>query len=245
MKRLLPILLLVFSMGVGAAEKYCYDVERSNALVTFGSCRATEEVISKKEYEKLKMCKFSVKCAPARLVVGKPKQGQEQSDTSSKTVVKEEPSKTEAASPKHDAISEVPKEEVKLAPSKVVGTGQSPLDAILKSLSSDDVPVLAGTSLLERECYQTFHSSHLWNGGNPRDDHWDIRCWDFVSQDEKNWIGSAETKRLQREAIERNKQRQEAEKERKRKEKERLAEKKKREAEVAARRAREEREQRQ
>ena len=206
MKHLLPIPLLVFSIGVGAAEKYCYDVERSNALVTFGSCRATEEVISKKEYEKLKACTFAVKCAPARLVVGKPKQDQEQSDTSSQTVVKEESSKTEAASPKHDAISEVPKEEVKLAPSKVVGTGQSPLDAILKSLSSDDVPVLAGASLLERECYQTFHSSHLWNGGNPRDDHWDIRCWDFVSQDEKNWIGSAETKRLQREAIEKGKE---------------------------------------
>ena len=30
MKRLLPIRLLVFAVGVGAAEKYCYDVERSN-----------------------------------------------------------------------------------------------------------------------------------------------------------------------------------------------------------------------
>jgi len=42
MKPLLPILLLVFSVGVGAAEKYCYDAERSNALMTFGSCRGAE-----------------------------------------------------------------------------------------------------------------------------------------------------------------------------------------------------------
>jgi len=66
MKRLLPILLLVFSIGVSAAEKYCYDSERSNALITFGNCRGTEAEINKEEFEKLKACKFEARCAPAR-----------------------------------------------------------------------------------------------------------------------------------------------------------------------------------
>ncbi len=100
MKRLLPILLLVFSVGVGAAEKYCYDLERSNALVTFGNCRGTEAEISKKEFETLKVCKFEARCAPSRLV--------------KKEAVQESPKR---------AVQESTKTVINTKDSKIAGTG--------------------------------------------------------------------------------------------------------------------------
>ena len=73
MKHLLPILFLVFSVGIKADETYCYDLERLHALVTFGSCRGIEEEKINEEFEKLKTCKFEVRCAPSRLAVSQPK----------------------------------------------------------------------------------------------------------------------------------------------------------------------------
>ena len=68
MKRLLAILLLVVSVGVGADEKYCYDPEMERGLITFGNCRFVEKEVTKEMYDRLKVCNCSQQCAT--LVVG-------------------------------------------------------------------------------------------------------------------------------------------------------------------------------
>jgi len=54
------------------------------------------------------------------------------------------------------------------------------------SLISCDVH--ASATLLERECLETFSTPHRWNLANPKERHWDIKCWDFVSQQNGKWI---------------------------------------------------------
>jgi len=62
-KRLLAILLLVVSVGIGADEKYCYDPEMERGLITFGNCRFVEKEVTKEIYDRLKVCNFSQQCA--------------------------------------------------------------------------------------------------------------------------------------------------------------------------------------
>ena len=62
-KRLLAILLLVVSVGVGADEKYCYDPEMERGLITFGNCHFVEKEVTKEIYDRLKVCNFSQQCA--------------------------------------------------------------------------------------------------------------------------------------------------------------------------------------
>jgi DNA helicase IV len=40
----------------------------------------------------------------------------------------------------------------------------------------------------ERECLETFSTPHRWNLANPKERHWGIKCWDFVSQQNGKWI---------------------------------------------------------
>ena len=54
------------------------------------------------------------------------------------------------------------------------------------SLISSDAH--ASATLLERECLETFSTPHRWNLANPKERHWDNRCWDFVSQQNGKWI---------------------------------------------------------
>jgi TonB family protein len=67
MKRLLPILLLVFSVEVAAdyLERYCYDPATGRGFISFVECRGIEKEITKEEYVRLRDCNFAKGCALA------------------------------------------------------------------------------------------------------------------------------------------------------------------------------------
>jgi len=55
----------VFSVGVGAAEQYCYSHEYKRASITYGACRSIDRTsieITKERYEKFVKCNWDPSC---------------------------------------------------------------------------------------------------------------------------------------------------------------------------------------
>ena len=61
------------------------------------------------------------------------------------------------------------------------------------------------SSIVERDCHETFLIPGRWNYGEPREEHWHPSCWDYVSKDLKTWIGSKEIRRRAEEKREKEK----------------------------------------